>query len=204
MSQTDVRLAGGPTDATLRRIERGSTPRPDFVTLAKLDKALKWTPGSANRAFEGGDPEPLVESREVQRRHDVPPRLERPITAVDQGVLVRTDALADLTRKARALDDLPGLPVDQAAAVTTLRHAIDRLTRAWIVRQAEVARHNNSLTDLILVLDDHLRSPPSNAETAQDQDDLKYLRWLAGYDTPQTEDVERFENRFAEFVDARR
>ena len=204
MSQSDVRLAGGPSDLTLRKIERGTTTRPDFVTLAKLDNALRWMPGSAGRAFEGGDPTPLPDP---QRGGDSAStvgaeRPAQPITATEHGVFVRTDALADLTKKGRALDNLPGLSQEQAAGVTELRHAIDRLTRAWIVHQAEIARHRDSLNDLILVLDDHLRAPPSKAGTEQDQDELRYLRWLAGYETPNPADAKRYEIRFSKSVES--
>lgn len=204
MSQADVRLAGGPSDLTLRKIERGVTSRPDYVTLAKLDDALRWIPGSAGRAFEGGDPAPLPDPHQGHSNAAavVSGRPAEPITATEHGVFVRTDALADLTKKGRALDDLPNLSEDQAAGVTELRYAIDRLTRAWIVHQTEIARRNDSLNDLILVLDDHLRAPPSTAGTEQDRDDLRYLRWLAGYETPNPEDARRYEARFTKSVQA--
>ena len=199
MSQTDVRLAGGPSDLTLRKIERGTTTRPDFVTMSKLDHALRWKPGSAGRTFEGGDPTPLPDADE--NGGDLGAmggrRPAEALTATEHGVFIRTDALADLTRRGRALDNLPQLSDEQAAAVSELRHAIDRLTRAWIVRQAEIARRNDSLNDLILVLDDHLRSPPSKAGTEQDQDDLRYLRWLAGYEKPKLAEEKRYEDRFS-------
>ncbi|MCK8616356.1 hypothetical protein M1L58_21225 [Gordonia sp. C13] len=201
MSQSDVRLAGGPSDLTLRKIERGTTTRPDFVTLAKLDDALRWMPGSAGRAFEGGDPTPLPDPHRGGDSADTE-RPAQPLTATEHGVFVRTDALADLTKKGRALDDLPDLSEEQAAGVTELRHALDRLTRAWIVHQAEIARHTDSLNDLILVLDDHLRAPPSKAGTDQDQDDLRYLRWLAGYETPSPADAQRYETRFSKSVES--
>ncbi|WP_262338932.1 helix-turn-helix domain-containing protein [Gordonia sp. CNJ-863] len=204
MSQSDVRLAGGPSDLTLRKIERGTTTRPDYVTLAKLDDALRWTPGSAGRAFEGGDPTPLPDPHQGNDSAATigTARPPTPITATEHGVFLRTDALADLTKKGRALDDLPDLSEEQAVGVTELRHAIDRLTRAWIVRQAEIARHTDSLNDLILVLDDHLRAPPSKAGTEQDQDDLRYLRWLAGYETPNPGDAHRYETRFSNAVES--
>lgn len=199
MSQSDVRRAGGPSDLTLRKIERGTTARPDFVTLAKLDQALQWKPGSAGRAFEGGDPIPIPDPDESAGHHTKVGERRPPhaLTATEHGVFIRTDALADLTRKGRALDNLPELSDEQADAVTELRHAIDRLTRAWIVRQAEIARRNDTLNDLILVLDDHLRSPPKEAGTDDDQDDLRYLRWLAGYETPSPADEKRYQDRFS-------
>ncbi|GAB88134.1 hypothetical protein GORHZ_006_00030 [Gordonia rhizosphera NBRC 16068] len=206
MSQADVRDAGGPSDLTVRKLERGHTARPDFVTLGKLDRALKWTAGSAGRALQGGEPTPLPSDASEQPQAmpvDTRRRPAQPVTAIDHGVILRTDALADLTRKGRALDELPALTTDLTSSVAELRHAIDRITRAWIIRQTEIARRDDTLSDLILVLDDHLRSPPT-AGTQADIDDLRYLRWLAGYETTTDEDQQRYERRFAKALESER
>lgn len=175
--------------------------KPRFVTLSRLDAPLQWASGSASRAFEGGDPTPLQNETLATGMEDpISTRPIRPVTASAHGVFIRTDALAALARRVRAVDDLtPSLDEDQRAVVSDLRHTTDRLTRAWIVRQAEIARRDDTLADLILVLDDHLRTPPPKGESASDRDELDYLRWLAGYSmsTPQ---VRRYESRFAEFV----
>ncbi|MGW8813089.1 hypothetical protein [Gordonia terrae] len=180
--------------------------KPRFVTLSKLDAPLRWAAGSATRTFEGGDPAPLRdETTAVLARGTDDPissRPARPLTPSAYGVFIRTDALAALARKVRAVDDLsPALDEDLRAVVSDLRHATDRLTRAWIIRQAEIARRDDTLADLVLVLDDHLRTPPPADESASDRDDLNYLRWLAGYSmsTPQ---VRRYEARFTEFVES--
>lgn len=207
MSQSDVRKAGGPSDLTVRRLEHGEIAQPDFVTFSKLDHALQWSPGSAGRAFQGGDPTPITRvdggapkeatDSEVRSPSDLA-RPAKPVTAFEHGVILRTDALAELTRKGRALDALPDdLPDEVRSSISELRYAIDRLTRAWIVRLAEAARRDDTLADLIIVLDDHLRSNPSKG-TDEDIDELRYLRWLAGYyEDPPAEQRERYERRFA-------
>ena len=204
MSQADVSLAGGPSDPTMRRLEQGLMAKPRFVTLTKLDAPLRWSPGSAARAFEGGDPVPLQDEPTTDlapgTNDPVSSRPTRPLTPSAYGVFIRTDALAELARKVRAVDDLsPSLDEDQRVVVANLRHATDRLTRAWIIRQAEIARRDDTLADLILVLDDHLRTPPPEGESTSDSDDLNYLRWLAGYPMSMPQ-VRRYEARFAEFV----
>ena len=204
LSQADISLAGGPSDATVRRLEQGLMAKPRFVTLTKLDAPLRWSPGSAARAFEGGDPVPLQDEPTTDlapgTNDPVSSRPTRPLTPSAYGVFIRTDALAELARKVRAVDDLsPSLDEDQRVVVANLRHATDRLTRAWIIRQAEIARRDDTLADLILVLDDHLRMPPPEGESTSDSDDLNYLRWLAGYPVSMPQ-VRRYEARFAEFV----
>lgn len=204
LSQADVGLAGGPSDATVRRLEQGLMDKPRFVTLSKLDAPLRWHPGSANRAFEGGDPTPLPDAdgspgQSVGRGSHLS-RPDRPLTASAYGIFVRTDVLAALARKVRAVADLaPGLDENQRASVTDLRESFERLTRAWIIRQAEMARRDGTLADLVLVLDEHLRTPPPDVRSVPDREDLYYLRWLAGYPIP-TADAGRFEARFAEFI----
>lgn len=207
MSQSAVREAGGPSALTVRRLEHGDIAQPDFVTFGKLDQALQWMPGSAGRAFQGGEPTPISEddgptatttaaAREESAYHRARPA--QPVTAFEHGIVLRTDALAELTRNGRALDALPdNLADDVQAGISQLRYTIDRLTRAWIIRLAESFRREGNLADLVIALDDHLRSNPSQG-TTEDIDDLRYLRWLAGYyQNPSDEERERYERRFS-------
>lgn len=199
LTQTDVADRGGPSDATLRKLERGETNRPDIVTLTNLERALEWTKGSASRAFQGGDPEPLPSDRSDDSGGTVWTSLRPPsrITGIDQGVVLRTDGLADLTRASRALDDLPrDLDASLHERIVDLRHMIDRLTRAWLIRQAEVARSNDALSELVLTHDDQLRRPPPADAPVEDAEDLRYLRWLTGYTDPESDEAARFERRF--------
>lgn len=56
LSQRDVWKAGGPSGPVWTGIENASGPVPQQRTLAKLDKALQWTAGSARRVLNGGYP----------------------------------------------------------------------------------------------------------------------------------------------------
>lgn len=198
LTQADVTARGGPSDYTLRKLERGETQRPDVATMTNLERALEWTRGSASRAFQGGDPDPLP-SATVDDTLTLWTSLRPPsrITGIDQGVVIRTDGLADLTRASRALDDLPDLVPELASRITELRHRIDRLTRAWLIRQAEVARRDDMTSELVLTHDDHLRRPPPADAPHEDADDLRYLRWLTGYYTDlNPAELQTYEQRF--------
>lgn len=61
-SQRDIRKAGGPSDETISKIERGKwrPKRGVQETLDKLDVGLDWEPGSAVSVLEGGEPTPVV------------------------------------------------------------------------------------------------------------------------------------------------
>lgn len=59
LTQDQVAMAGGPSDKRQTKIENGAPPAPSLTTLAKLDMALRWEPGSAAAAFNGDAPTPL-------------------------------------------------------------------------------------------------------------------------------------------------
>lgn len=60
MTQQDVAAAGGPSYATLYKIERTDEPI-GLGTFKKLDTALGWLPGSAARAYgKGVAPAPAI------------------------------------------------------------------------------------------------------------------------------------------------
>src|SRR3954469_13731093 len=61
-SQADLQRYGGPSLVTVRDIERGRQASVRDLTLAGLDRALKWESGSAARVTQGGRPTPLPES----------------------------------------------------------------------------------------------------------------------------------------------
>lgn len=61
MSQIDVWRAGGPSNSVMTGLEGGSARSVSAKTLAKLDAALQWGPGSARRVYEdGGEPTDLT------------------------------------------------------------------------------------------------------------------------------------------------
>lgn len=60
VSQEAVAKMGGPSTTIQSQIENGSYAgvlRP--VTRAKIDRGLRWEPGSASRVLEGGEPTPM-------------------------------------------------------------------------------------------------------------------------------------------------
>ncbi|WP_207842574.1 helix-turn-helix domain-containing protein [Williamsia soli] len=59
MSQIDVWQNGGPSNSTLTGIENGAAETVGAVTQRKLDRALRWEEGSAQRVLAGGTPTPL-------------------------------------------------------------------------------------------------------------------------------------------------
>ncbi|MGB6244614.1 MAG: hypothetical protein WBF94_06640 [Gordonia sp. (in: high G+C Gram-positive bacteria)] len=198
INQSDVPQHGGPSDLTVRKLERGRIARPSAATFSKLDTALQWAPGSARAAFHGGEPVPL--SPEAGAGGLANWRRLRPpaaVVGIDQGVVLRTDALAEILRLSTALDSLQGLSEGDVQRITDLRHALDRVIRAWVIRQAEIAKLRGGISDLTIVLDDQLRTRPT-AVDPEDLEDLRYLRWLAGYEVDDltNEDGRRFSLRF--------
>lgn len=59
LTQQEVAQAGGPSDTTQTAIETESATSVRKETLRKLDKGLQWVPGSAQAAYDGGQPTPL-------------------------------------------------------------------------------------------------------------------------------------------------
>ncbi|MFJ2399783.1 helix-turn-helix transcriptional regulator [Streptomyces xanthochromogenes] len=59
MTQVDLAQAAGVSEGTIQNLESGKD-RPRFPTsLPRVERALKWAPGSGDAVFSGGDPIPL-------------------------------------------------------------------------------------------------------------------------------------------------
>jgi len=59
LSQGAVAAAGGPSDLVISRVENNEEPRPRLDTLRKLDRGLRWEPGTSEAFLAGGPiPEP--------------------------------------------------------------------------------------------------------------------------------------------------
>jgi transcriptional regulator with XRE-family HTH domain len=56
LSQADVIAAGGPSDQTLRELERGESGIYRVRTMAALERVLKWAPGAIEAILKGGQP----------------------------------------------------------------------------------------------------------------------------------------------------
>ena len=53
LSMAAAEAAGGPSQPTLVRVESGQSSPLRPITLAKLDRALRWRPGTAARVYAG-------------------------------------------------------------------------------------------------------------------------------------------------------
>lgn len=96
MNQMEVWMAGGPSNTTLTKIENGLLETLTRTTARKLDAALKWEPGSARRAWEGGTPNRILQ-----------PGLTGRESATLRDIIGLADDIDDATRK-RLLDVLDG------------------------------------------------------------------------------------------------
>ncbi|NKS10265.1 hypothetical protein GS580_03990 [Rhodococcus hoagii] len=81
LTQDQVTQAGGPSDKRQTKSRRRAPPAPSITTLAKLDRALRWEPGSASEALNGGTPTPIeghtLTEADVDRRVALALALER-------------------------------------------------------------------------------------------------------------------------------
>lgn len=133
LTQEEVNAHGGPSDTTLTKIENGEGANPAASTLRKLDTALRWRPGSAQRVLEGeGDAEPLK----------TPPDT-RPAARRDR-VVAKADPIdAHLNKLARVVCDRVGatlpegfIPVPLSALIELSIRSLDAETMtgvsAWV------------------------------------------------------------------------
>jgi hypothetical protein len=70
LSQGAVAAAGGPSDFVISRVENNEEPRPRLDTLRKLDRGLRWEPGTSEAFLAGGpipEPSALVPRVRVKR-----------------------------------------------------------------------------------------------------------------------------------------
>lgn len=69
LSQGAVTAAGGPSDLVISRIENNEEPRPRLDTLRKLDRGLRWQPGTSEAHLAGSPmPEPSPAAPRVRVR----------------------------------------------------------------------------------------------------------------------------------------
>lgn len=96
LNQMEVWQAGGPSNTTLTAIEQGRLETLTKATAQKLDKGLRWRPGSAKAVFEGsGQAEPadatqvILDLMDRVRRTDLSPETKEHILATLDGDLRR-------------------------------------------------------------------------------------------------------------------
>lgn len=63
-TDTDVAQAKGPSTSTMTKLRKAAKgeadmPQPRKPTMEAIERTARWAPGSAERVWDGGDPEPL-------------------------------------------------------------------------------------------------------------------------------------------------
>jgi len=187
LSRDDVHAAGGPSDTTLARLENPDSqmPPPRKATFPKLDLGLQWVPGSAARAWAGGDPVGL-EQAELANTESAPAEGPEgnPLTfrqvQVDVDLIQRLFAANDTCLQFFASPELPESVRDSAGrAKQELGVAVAGLFAAYATDVLE--RAGGPGRDLPGMIDvafaSALTAPP--AATGTEREDQLYRRWLA-------------------------
>lgn len=173
----DVAEKGGPSQVTTSGIEQGAISRPQLQTFKKLDAVLRWKPGSAARAFDGAEPEPVGGTRRRRR--------PQKIAATEYSVILPLSSVAQLLQAAKNLESLTER-LDSAELKEISRELdlhVDRILRTWIIAQVEgrlrAGDHLKGDVMIEMLLGDYLARTP-DAVDDEDVEDLLYLRWLLG------------------------
>lgn len=178
----EIAEAGGPSDVTSGKIERGGIAEPSARTLRRLDTGLRWKEGSAARALLGGDPVPL---------EGLPAAAPAPgggaVTAGPDTVTMSLSLVSDLSGLAKRLENVSKQDEITRADVTAvgaeLDVLVDRILRSWVIAQLEMKvgpeRDQKDFMVEMLIGDYLDRKPPVSASKS-DEIDLLYMRWLTG------------------------
>lgn len=100
LAQGDLGGRGGPGVVTVGQIERGQN-RPQGLTLARLDRALEWEPGSAAEVLAGGQPTPASGASVRPDREGATTYLTRR-EGPDLSTATIDELLEEVARRARA------------------------------------------------------------------------------------------------------
>lgn len=94
MTQVGLAEAAGVSESTIQNLESGKS-RPKFpVSLPKVERALKWAPGSGATVLAGGDPTPAPQEKAAPSDGpSLPLRIQQELA---DGALLDT-AVLDLT-----------------------------------------------------------------------------------------------------------
>ncbi|WP_306363934.1 hypothetical protein [Nocardia sp. CC227C] len=188
LSRPDVRGAGGPSVATMARVENpgAGTAAPSPATLRLLDIGLRWTEGSAARALHGGDPTRRGEQAPDAGGRDRCPGRERDplnfrLVELDIDVVDALIAAADRCFQLCDRADLPAPAQEAARAVKDqLGVAVGRLAAAQATEVLERAGGpgNEVPRNIERLIGALLAAPPT--ATGIERENQQYRRWLAG------------------------
>lgn len=200
LSMVELRDAGGPVPATTSKIERGLEPNPARSTFERLDRALQWVPGSASRAWHGGNPSP-IESVTPAEGLISRPHAQRPsdTIVVSHQLLPALSKVATRLRTARRAHDLPD---DVVSSLDELDAIVDRLNRSWLIGYIEqrlIEAGSIAGDPLLTIILEHQLDDESRIGLADinDREEAAYLRWLLGRAHDLTgEQQQRFRDRW--------
>lgn len=104
LNQLEVHAAGGPSNSWQTLIENGRLDTLSRLTARKLDRGLRWEPGSARRVWEGGEPTPrgseYVASPEARvRALNLPADQERAVLEIVRELLPPPRDLGESVRQ---------------------------------------------------------------------------------------------------------
>lgn len=186
LTKQAVHQAVGLNPLTLSKIESGQAGRLRKDTLSRLDRVLQWKDGSAAAAWISRTPPKVDTSADAE---PVPQVLYIPFP----GELIHgTVELAQAVAAAAGGDER------LTTIVSDMDTVADRILRAWTIADVERQRHEGTLSSSTteMLLGHYMRRTPE-APTAQDQDELWYLRWLLGrLESVPAEQHERFAQRW--------
>lgn len=173
--------AGGPSDVTTGKIERGGIEEPSARTLRRLDKGLRWKEGSAARTLIGGEPVPLEELPSA-----APALGGGAVSAGPDSVTMSLSLVSDLSGLAKRLENVAKQDAitreDVAAVGAELDVVVDRILRSWVIAQLEMkVGPDRDQKDFMveMLIGDYLDRKPV-IENKSDEIDLLYMRWLTG------------------------
>lgn len=192
LTRDALRRAGGPSDSTLARIENPDPgtafPRPS--TLARLDAALSWEPGSAASCLDLNNPQPAPGLGTAPEEQSTPTLSADPLdfshVAVPASVI--REGLDLMQRFSRAVDtDAAFLhELTQFAHHLGAAHATEVLERF-----AGAGRRPPEF--LLTAFGPYLAEVAADSEVSPEQlEEQDYRRWLAGQ---QADDEARFSDR---------
>lgn len=127
-TQLQLARASGVSDRTISQVEFGRSVR--LSTVAAIDSALQWQPGSGRRILAGGEPEPVPGSPGAQQPEaDSRPEALRDIVTADDWDDERIQELWELktmpldTKRGMIIYYLRGKENSREAEVRPLRQA---------------------------------------------------------------------------------
>jgi hypothetical protein len=178
LTQAQMVSQGGPSAPTQRKIEDGD-PTISAVTLHKLDAPLRWTPGSAARAFHGGDPEPKAGGEAAHSPMPGPDSIGLDAAELT-ALMALVGQLNDVAQMIRCSCADPAAVAELDAAIASYAAAVGGISARYATALLE---HNGgpgrSLHPLVEIAFAHLFDVPA-AGTAEEQTERLYRRWLAG------------------------